>query len=477
MTQEYTSDLALFINGSWRSGQGRETLRVLNPALGSGIADLPVATAADLEEALAAAEQGFTAWRRVDVDTRGAILRKAAMLIRERAAVMALLLTTEQGKPKAEALGEIMGAASFFDFYAEEAKRAYGRVLVRPTGQRAMVLKQPVGPVAVFTPWNFPVYMLAKKLAPALAAGCSVIAKPAEECPASSSALMRCLLDAGVPANAAQLVFGVPDMISRTLIASPVIRKVSFTGSAAVGKQLMRLAADGLKRITMELGGHAPVLVFDDVDLPKVLDVLVAQKFRNAGQVCVAPTRFYVQERIYEAFLTGFAERAAGLKVGNGLEEGVQMGPLANPRRPAALTSLIGNATAHGSRLLTGGAAFGEGFFFQPTLLADVPNDAAIMNTEPFGPVAVTRSFATLDAAIAEANRGPFGLAAFAFTNDLRTANLVGDALEAGMVGINSFAISVADAPFGGVKDSGFGSEGGPEGLDSYMVVKAIHQA
>jgi succinate-semialdehyde dehydrogenase/glutarate-semialdehyde dehydrogenase len=244
-----------------------------------------------------------------------------------------------------------------------------------------------------------------------------------------------------------------------------------------VGKQLMRLAADGLKRITMELGGHAPVLVFDDVDLPKVLDVLVAQKFRNAGQVCVAPTRFYVQERMYEAFLTGFAERAAGLKVGNGLEEGVQMGPLANPRRPAALTSLIGNATAHGSRLLTGGAAYGEGFFFQPTLLADVPNEAAIMNTEPFGPVAVTRPFATLDEVIAEANRGPFGLAAFAFTNDLRTANLVGDALEAGMVGINSFAISVADAPFGGVKESGFGSEGGTEGLDSYMVVKAIHQA
>jgi succinate-semialdehyde dehydrogenase/glutarate-semialdehyde dehydrogenase len=477
MTQEYTSDLALFINGSWRSGQGRETLRVLNPALGSGIADLPVATAADLEEALAAAEQGFKEWRMVDVDTRGAILRKAAALIRERAPAIALLLTTEQGKPKAEALGEIMGAASFFDFYAEEAKRAYGRVLVRPTGQRAMVLKQPVGPVAVFTPWNFPVYMLAKKLAPALAAGCSVIAKPAEECPASSSALMRCLLDAGVPANAAQLVFGVPDMISRTLIASPVIRKISFTGSAAVGKQLMRLAADGLKRITMELGGHAPVLVFDDVDLPKVLDVLVAQKFRNAGQVCVAPTRFYVQERMYEAFLTGFAERAAALKVGNGLEEGVQMGPLANPRRPAALTSLIGNATAHGSRLLTGGAAYGEGFFFQPTLLADVPNEAAIMNTEPFGPVAVTRPFATLDEAIAEANRGPFGLAAFAFTNDLRTANLVSDALEAGMVGINSFAISVADAPFGGVKESGFGSEGGSEGLDSYMVVKAIHQA
>jgi succinate-semialdehyde dehydrogenase/glutarate-semialdehyde dehydrogenase len=477
MTQQYTSELALFINGSWRSGEGRETLVVRNPASGAGIADLPVATPADLEEALAAAEQGFRAWRAVDVDTRAAILRKAAALLRERAEMIAVLLTTEQGKPKPEALGEIIGAASFFDFYAEEARRAYGRVLVRPTGQRALVIKQPVGPVAVFTPWNFPVYMLAKKLAPALAAGCSVIAKPAEECPASTSAMMRCLADAGVPANVAQMVYGVPDTISRTLIASPVIRKVSFTGSTAVGKHLMRLAADGVKRITMELGGHAPVLVFDDVDLAKVLDMLVAQKFRNAGQVCVAPTRFYVQEGIYEAFLAGFAERTAALKVGNGLDAGVQMGPLANPRRPEALTGLIGDATAQGGRLLAGGSAYGEGFFFQPTLIADVPNDAAIMNTEPFGPVAVTRPFATLDEAIAEANRLPFGLAAFAFTNDLRTANLVGDAIEAGMVGINSFAISVADAPFGGVKESGFGSEGGPEGLDSYMVTKAIHQA
>ncbi|AOL94075.1 NAD-dependent succinate-semialdehyde dehydrogenase [Porphyrobacter sp. LM 6] len=477
MTQKYTSDLALFINGVWRSGEGRETRPVLNPALGAGIADLPVATAADLEEALAAAEQGFKAWRAVDVDTRAGILRKAADLLRERAETIAVLLTTEQGKPKAEALGEVMGSASMFDFYAEEAKRAYGRVLVRPTGQRAMVIKQPVGPVAVFTPWNFPVYMLAKKLAPALAAGCSVIAKPAEECPASTSALIRCLADAGVPANVAQMVYGDPDFISRTLIASPVIRKVSFTGSTAVGKHLMRLAADGVKRITMELGGHAPVLVFDDVDLARVLDVLVPQKFRNAGQVCVSPTRFYVQEGIYDAFLKGFAERTAALKVGNGLEAGVQMGPLANPRRPAALAGLIGDAAARGGKLLVGGEAYGDGFFFQPTLIADVPNDAEIMNTEPFGPVAVTRPFVTLDDAIGEANRLPFGLAAFAFTNNLRTANLAGDAIEAGMVGINSFAISVADAPFGGVKHSGFGSEGGSEGLDSYMVTKAIHQA
>jgi len=477
MTADYTADLALFINGTWRLGEGREALAVRNPASGAAIADLPVATADDLAEALAATQAGFVTWRAMDVETRGAILRKAASLMRERAETIAVLLTTEQGKPLAEARGEIAGAASMFDFYAEEAKRAYGRVLVRPTGERAMVIKQPVGPVAVFTPWNFPVYLLAKKLAPALAAGCSVIAKPAEECPASTSALMRCLADAGVPANVAQLVYGVPDIISRTLIASPVIRKVSFTGSTAVGKHLMKLAADGVKRITMELGGHAPVLVFDDVDLDQTLDKLVPQKFRNAGQVCVSPTRFYVQEGIYDAFLAGFADRTRALKVGNGLEDGVQMGPLANPRRPVAITDLVGDAATRGARVLAGGKAYGEGFFFEPTLLADVPNDADIMNTEPFGPVAVARPFATLDEAITEANRVPYGLAAFAFTNALRTANLVADALEAGMVGINSFAISVADAPFGGVKESGFGSEGGPEGLDSYLVTKAIHQA
>jgi succinate-semialdehyde dehydrogenase / glutarate-semialdehyde dehydrogenase len=477
MTMSYASDLALFIAGSWRAGEGRGSLDVLNPATGNPITGLPVASPADLEEALAAAERGFSEWRATDVEQRCAILRKAADLIRERTERIATLLTIEQGKPLAEARGEAAGAASMFDFYAEEAKRAYGRVLVRPTGQRGFVIKQPVGPVAVFTPWNFPVYLLAKKLAAALAAGCSVIAKPAEECPASTSAMVRCLVDAGVPAGVLQLVYGVPDTISRALIASPVIRKVSFTGSTPVGKHLMRLAADGVKRITMELGGHAPVLVFGDVDLDRTLDILVAQKFRNAGQVCVAPTRFYVEQSIYEPFLKGFAERAARLKVGNGLEEGTQMGPLANPRRPAALTDLIGDASAKGARLVTGGVAYGEGFFFQPTLIADAPNDAAIMNTEPFGPVAVTRPFASMDEAITQANRVPYGLAAFAFTDSLRIANLVADALEAGMVGINSFAISVADAPFGGVKESGFGSEGGPEGLESYLVTKAIHQA
>jgi succinate-semialdehyde dehydrogenase / glutarate-semialdehyde dehydrogenase len=477
MSIPYGADLKLFINGAWRSGEGRDVQPVLNPATGAPMADLPMATEADLQEALTASQTGFDVWRRMDVEARGAILHKVAALIRERTESIATILTLEQGKPLGEARGEVAGAASMFDFFAEEAKRAYGRVLVRPSGQRAIVIKQPVGPTAIFTPWNFPVYLLAKKLAPALAAGCSVIAKPAEETPGSTAALMRCLADAGVPANVAQLVYGVPDLVSRTLIASPIIRKVSFTGSTAVGKHLMRLAADGVKRITMELGGHAPVLIFDDCDLEKTLDMVVAQKFRNAGQVCVSPTRFFVQAGLYEAFIKGFAERAAKVSVGNGLDAATQMGPLANPRRPVAIGALVEDARAKGARVMAGGAAYGDGFFFQPTLLADVSGDADIMTTEPFGPVAVSRPFDTLEDALAQANRVDFGLAAFAFTNTVHTVNAVGDGLDAGMVGINSFAISSADAPFGGVKQSGFGSEGGPEGLDSYFVTKAIHQA
>jgi len=474
---DYTTDLALFVDGSWRLGEGRDAHAVVNPATGGTIAELPLASIADLDEALAAADRGFKLWRATDVEVRSAVLRKTATLLRERAEDIATTLTIEQGKPIAEARGEIAGSAQMFDWYAEEAKRNYGRVLVRPTGQRAIVIKQPVGPVAAFSPWNFPVYLMSKKLAPALAAGCSVIAKPPEETPGCTTAVMRCLIDAGLPAGVCQMVFGVPDTISRHLLASSVIRKVSFTGSVPVGRHLMRLAADGVKRLTMELGGHAPVLIFDDCDLEKTLDMVVLQKFRNAGQVCVSPTRFYVQAGIYDAFLDGFAKRTAIMKIGNGLDAATHMGPLANVRRPAAITALVEDAKAKGARVLAGGERGGGGFFFQPTLLADVPDAADIMSSEPFGPVAVTARFDSFDDAVAKANRLPFGLAAFAFTENGRRANLLGDAIESGMVGINTFAISSPDAPFGGVKDSGLGSEGGSEGLDSYMVVKAVHTA
>ncbi len=477
MTTTYNADLALFIDGKWRSGEGRETHAVVNPATGATIAQLPLATAADLDEALAAADKGFKQWRVTDVNARAAVLHKAADLIRERADAIATLMTLEQGKPLAEAKGEVMSAASVFDYSGEEAKRAYGRIAVRPSGQRAMVLKQPIGPVASLTPWNFPVSLMSKKVAAALAAGCSVIAKPAEETPGCTTAIMRALADAGIPAGVAQLVFGVPDMVSRQLIGSPVIRKLSFTGSIPVGKHLMKLAADGVKRTTMELGGHAPVLIFDDCNLEKTLDIVVTQKFRNAGQVCISPTRFYVQEGIYDRFVAGFNERTNKVVMGNGMDASTVMGPLANPRRPTAVGALVDDAVAKGAKLGSGGASDGDGFFYKPTVLSDVPIEADIMSNEPFGPVALIRPFKNFDEAIENANRLPFGLAAFVHTENGRQANMAGDAIEAGMIGINTAGISTVDMPFGGIKESGFGSEGGPEGIDGYYVHKAIHQA
>mgnify|MGYP002780466214 FL=1 len=472
----YPTDLGFYINGSWRKGEGRDVHNVINPATGETLGQLPLATAADLEEALEATAMGFAEWRHVDVTERAAKLHKVAALSRERAEVISVLLTMEQGKPLAEARTETLSCAAQFDYFCEEAKRSYGRVLVRPTGQRTLVLKQPVGPVAAFSPWNFPVNLMCKKMAAALAAGCSIIAKPPEETPASTSAIMQCVIDGGIPGHVAQLVYGVPDMVSRQLIASPIIRKVSFTGSVPVGKHLLKLCADGVKRTTMELGGHAPVLIFDDCDLDKAIALSSTTKFRNAGQVCISPTRFYVQEGIYDRFVAGFAEATTKVQVGNGLDAGTVMGPLANDRRPPAIEKLVADATAKGARLLTGGLRGETGNFYQPTVLADVPMSADVMEDEPFGPVALMRPFKTLDEAIEQANRLPFGLAAYAFTENGRQANLVADALDTGMVGINSFVISVPDAPFGGVKESGFGSEGGPEGLDSYYVTKAVHQ-
>lgn len=473
----YPTDLKFFINGNWRSGGGRSVHAVINPATGEALAQLPLVNDADLDEALEAADRGFNAWRATDVNARGVILHKIAANIRARADAIATLLTTEQGKPIAEAKGEVLSCAAVFEYFAEEAKRSYGRVLVRPTGQRALVLKQPIGVVAAFSPWNFPVSLMAKKMAAALAAGCSIIAKPPEETPACTIALMECVIDAGVPGDVAQLVYGVPDMVSRHLIASPIIRKVSFTGSVPVGKHLLKLCADGVKRTTMELGGHAPVLIFDDCDLEKAMDLAAATKFRNAGQICISPTRFYVQEGVYDRFAAGFAERTSRIKVGSGLDIDSGMGPLANDRRTPAIAALVDDARAKGATVMTGGERKGgAGNFYMPTILKDVPLTADVMDNEPFGPVALIRPFKTFDEAIEQANRLPFGLASYAFTENARQANLVSDALETGMVGLNSFLVSHVDAPFGGVKESGFGSEGGPEGLDSYMVTKAVHQ-
>lgn len=474
---DYT-ELGMYIDGEWLGVGHRRIHQVLNPATGAVLAELPLADAADLDRALDTADRAFKLWRGKTADERCRVLKGAADLLRQRADRIARIATLEEGKTLGETRIETMATAGWLEFAGEEAKRAYGRVLVRPTGQRHMVLKEPVGPVAAFCPWNFPIGNPGRKLGAALAAGCSVILKPAEETPGSALEVVRALIDAGLPEGVAQVVFGVPDEVSRRLLASPIIRKLSFTGSIAVGKQLMKLAADGMKRTTMELGGHAPVVVFDDADLEQTLGIIAPHKYRNAGQVCVSPTRFYVQEPIYRDFVKGFTERAKAIVVGDGLQEATRMGPMANPRRLDAMEAFVGDAKKAGATLETGGERIGnQGFFWSPTVLSDVPNSARIMNEEPFGPVAVMAPFKTFDEVVHEANRLPYGLAAYAFTQSSRRSMLIGDALESGMVGINTVSIAGADAPFGGVKESGHGSEDGPEGVEACQVIKAISMA
>jgi succinate-semialdehyde dehydrogenase / glutarate-semialdehyde dehydrogenase len=472
-------ELCLLIDGKKLTGEGRRTVPVINPATEEILGHLPLASSADLDRALSAAQRAWPIWRATPPQQRGRILRKAAELIRERGDAIARLATLEEGKPLAEARVELVVAADIFEWYAEEGRRAYGRVLPqRVPGMRMTVVKEPVGPVAGFAPWNFPLGNPARKIGSALGAGCSVIMKPAEEAPACALAIAQALIDAGLPDGVMQVVFGVPAEVSAHLIASPVIRAVNFTGSIPVGKQLTALAAAGMKRTTMELGGHAPVLIFDDVDVDAVLDMSAVSKFRNSGQVCVSPTRFYVHEAIYDRFAAGFAERAKNWRVGNGMEDGIRMGPLAHSRRRPAVSSIIDEAVASGAKLLAGGHTLpGKGYFYAPTVLGDVPESARIMNDEPFGPVAVLSRFRDFDEVIQKANRLPYGLASYAFTQNARRVNLLGEQIEAGMLGINSFTIAAPEAPFGGVKESGHGSEEGTEGLDACLVTKFITES
>jgi succinate-semialdehyde dehydrogenase/glutarate-semialdehyde dehydrogenase len=469
--------LHMIIDGVPVTAGSRQTRPVVNPATGETIGELPLADAADLDRALDAARRGFAQWRNSTPQDRAAVLQGAARLMLERRETIARIATLEEGKTLAEARMEVQMNAGLFNFYAGECQRVYGRQLVRPAGMRSTVTYEPVGPVAAFAPWNFPIANPGRKLGAPIAAGCSVILKSAEETPASALAVLQCLLDAGLPGSVAQAVFGEPDMVSRHLLASPVIRKLSFTGSTVVGKHLMKLAAEDCKRTTMELGGHGPVLVFDDVDVDRVLDTMVPGKFRNAGQVCVSPTRFIVHENVFEPFREGFAVRARALKVGSGLEQDVQMGPMANPRRPDAMERLVGGAVAAGARLHAGGERISNrGFFYAPTVLSEVPADTEIMNEEPFGPVALINPFPTEAAMIAEANRLPYGLAAYSWTNDAARQKRLAREVETGMFCVNTTALGGADTPFGGVKWSGHGHEDGPEGLMACMVLKTVHE-
>ncbi len=468
--------LELLIDGEWTQGSSGKSEDVLNPATDEVLGELPHASKDDLDRALEASQKGFELWRSKCAFERQTILEKAARLMEDRIEEMATNLTLENGKPLAESRLELGFVIAVTRWYGEEGKRTYGRIIPpRFSGVRQMVVKEPVGPVTAFVAWNFPGTNVIRKIAGALGAGCSIIIKASEETPATCIAIARCFMDAGVPPGVINLVFGIPDEVSRHLLASPIPKKLSFTGSVPVGKHLQKLAADTLKRCTMELGGHAPVLVFKDADIEKTLDTIVAHKYRNAGQVCISPTRFYVQEPVYNEFVEAFTERAGSLNVGNGLEQDTQMGPLIASRRLEVMDGFMSDARDHGAKITTGGERIGnQGNFFAPTVLKDVPDEARIMIDEPFGPVAPMTPFKTFDEVLERANSLPFGLAAYAFTSNGDVARKLAETVEAGMLGVNHVGVSMPETPFGGIHDSGYGSEGGIEGLEAYTRTRFV---
>jgi succinate-semialdehyde dehydrogenase/glutarate-semialdehyde dehydrogenase len=469
----------LFINGAWGPAGSGRTLPVVNPANGNPIGTVACAGRADLDRALEAADHGFKTWRKVSAFDRAKLMRKAANLFRERADTVAAMLTMEQGKPLAEAKQEVLAGADIIDWFSEEARRAYGRVIpARAEGVYQLVIKEPVGPVAAFTPWNFPINQVVRKLSAALAAGCSIIIKAPEETPASPAELIRAFADVGVPPGVIGLVYGSPAEISGYLIPHPVIRKMSFTGSVAVGKQLAALAGSHMKRTTMELGGHAPVIIFDDADVDAAAKTMTFMKYRNAGQVCVSPTRFLVQEGVFKSFVEKFVAGAKAVKVGDGFDPDTRMATLANPRRQRAMEAHVEDAKKHGGKVLAGGCPIGEkGNFFEPTVITELPKDAMAMNQEPFGPLAIINPFGNFDDAVSEANRLPYGLAAYAWTRSAKTANAIAASVETGMMTINHLGLALPEVPFGGVKDSGYGSEGGSEAIEAYLNPKFVSQA
>lgn len=464
----------MFVAGEWTRGTGQPQ-PVLDPATNEVIAELPGASPADLDTALASSVKGFAIWRAMSAEKRCEMMAGAAALLRRRADQIAALITREQGKPVADARGEVLRAAGLLDWDANEGRRAYGMVVPGEPGFMRYGIRLPIGPVAAFTPWNFPISSPCRKIGAALAAGCSIILKASEETPMAAIVVVEALIDAGVPPDVINLVFGDAAQISDYLIAAPETRALTFTGSVPVGKHLAERAARVMKPAVMELGGHSPVIICDDVDVEDIARQAVAAKFRNAGQICTCPTRFLVQRKVAGRFSEVFAAAAGALKVGNGMEAGVQMGPLANARRIAAMTRLVADATAQGARLATGGARIGdEGNFFQPTVLCDVPLSSQVMNEEPFGPIAPVAVFDTMDEAIAIANALPYGLCSYGFTTSQTRMNRLAQEVESGIMSINHFGTSTPDTPFGGVKESGYGREGGYLSLEAFTVTKFI---
>ena len=468
--------LELLINGKWRQGSGGKTETVYNPATGEALGELPHASIADLDEALAASEKAFQVWRKETALNRQKILEKACRILEDRFDEVAENLTKEMGKPLAEAKIELSVAIDIIRWYGEEGKRIYGRTVPsRMPGISQTVRKDPVGPVIAFVAWNFPAVNVVRKVAGSLAAGCSVIIKPSEETPGTAIAIARALQEAGLPDGALNVVFGVPAEVSEHLCSSPIPRKLSFTGSVPVGIHLQKLAAENMIKCTMELGGHSPVLVFEDADIEKAASIAAAGKFRNAGQVCVSPTRFLVQKSVQGKFVDAFASAVDALKVGDGMEEGTNMGPLIADRRIDVMDGLVQDAIAQGAELVRGGSRLNrKGSFYAPTILNNVSDEARIMNDEPFGPVAPIDSFGSVDEVIARANRLPFGLAAYAFTEDPALIARLRDDLETGLLAVNSTVVSVPETPFSGVKHSGYGSEGGIEGLEAFLTTRFV---
>ena len=463
----------LFIAGEWRTTS--RDIPVVNPATEEEIARLPRASIRDLDDALDSAINGFRIWSRTSPRERADTILRAAALMRDRQEEIAHAITLEHGKPLKQARLEVIRGAEFFEWDAGEAMRTYGRVIPAAPGHKFSVHHQPIGVVAAFSPWNFPMSQPARKIAGALASGCSIILKAAEETPAGAVHIAKAFEDAGLPPGVLNLVFGEPAQISGHLIPQDPIRLVAFTGSTAVGRHLTTLASEHMTSVLMELGGHAPVIVCEDTDVRTAGVTSAVRKMRNAGQVCTSPTRFFAHESIFEDYAAAFVERAAVTVVGNGLDANVEMGPLANDRRVPALTDLVEDARAKGATVATGGARHGEkGYFFQPTVLLNVPENARIMQEEPFGPVAVVNPVSSLDHAIEQANGVPYGLAGYAFTNRADYIDRLVDEVAVGNLSINTLEASMPETPFGGVKSSGYGREGGTEGLDNYMIVKNI---
>ncbi len=473
-------DYGLFIDGHWHSAKEGGVREVIDPANEEVVGWIPAAGQDDLDAALLSAQQGFAVWRRTSPWERAAVMRRTADLIRSRVETIAQLMSIETGKPLAQAKGEISDAADQFDWYAGETQRLYGQTMeARIPEVRMQVRYEPVGVVAAFSAWNFPALLPSRKIAAALGAGCSVIVKPASEAAGSCMAIVQALHDAGLPLGVVSLVTGDSSFISEYLVRSPIVAKVTLTGSTGVGKRLLHLAAEGVKRVSMELGGHAPVLVFEDADVAYAAEQCARFKYRNCGQVCASPSRFYVHESLYSAFCERFAAVANSLKVGPGLDPETAVGPMANKRGLDNAHRLIADALTHGARLIAGGGrpsgvAGDKGYYLAPTALADVPEEALIMRQEPFAPVAPIAPFSSFDEAIRLANSTPYGLASYLFSNSLKTATQASEAIEAGMVGINELGIASAEMPFGGVKESGMGREGGSLGIHDYLEPKFI---